>query len=133
MTTAKKIAVTDETIPLKTRIRAVYKPGMSINDLAVKTRGKVDAIKKAVRKLRAEGFITEQVAHSKNGEALRAMHNGPTLTADQRAAFRRQVSDDMMAQIAAFPASKIKRIPPGGQETFFGQMLGFSAYPSMEA
>lgn len=133
MTAEPKIYATDAKAPLIKRIRLVYQPGMTVNDLAVKTRGKVEAIKKAVQKLRAEGFIKESVAHTTRADVVKAMPCTPLLTAAQRASFRREVSADMLAQIAAFPASKITKCDPSGQKTFFGQALGGRGYPSMEA
>lgn len=131
--TAKPIKITDESIPLRTRIRAVYQPGMTVTELARRTKADVAKVKKAVGALKASGFIKVEVPHEVRGEALRRDNAGPTVTAAMKASFRRAVPEDMAAQIAAFPSSKIKIVPPGGQKTFFGQALGGRGYPSMEA
>ncbi|WP_395454703.1 hypothetical protein ACHMW5_13510 [Azospirillum melinis] len=131
--TAKPIKITDESIPLRTRIRAVYQPGMTVTELARRTKADVAKVKKAVGALKASGFIKVDVPHEGRGEALRRDNAGPTVTAAMKASFRRAVPEDMAAQIAAFPKKKITKCPPGGQKTFFGQALSNRPYPSMEA
>lgn len=133
MTTAKQIKITDASVPLRTRVRVVFEPGMTITDLARKTKAEVADVKAAVKALRKSGIIRAEVPHNEPGHALRRENAGPTITAAMKADFRREVPADMLAQIEAFPASKIKRVPPGGQKTFFAQRLSTSPYPMMEA
>ena len=124
---AEKIAITDEKIPLRTRVRVVFEEGMTITDLARKTKAEVADVKAAVKSLRKSGIIRVEVPHNKPGDALRSDFAGPTVTASTKANFRRAVSDDMAAQIAAFPAAKITKLPPGGYQSSFAQLLGSKA------
>lgn len=127
MTKPKNIAVTNKKTPLRARLRAVYKPGMSVTDLARATQSTVAQIGRAVRALRAEGFITGEVPHFPPGHAMREARQAALVTADMRAKFRRDVPEDMAAQIAAFPEKKITTLPPGGYQPSFAQLLGSKA------
>lgn len=124
MTTSEPITITDPNTPLRARIRAVYQPGMTITELARKTKAEVAKVKKAVGALRAAGFIKSEVPHDKPGDVFRKENAGPTVTAEMKANFRRAVPDDMAAQIAAFPVKKITQLPPAGYQSSFGQLLG---------
>lgn len=127
MTTAKQIKITDASVPLRTRVRVVFEPGMTITDLARKTKAEVADVKAAVKALRKSGIIRVEVPHNEPGHALRRENAGPTITAEMRANYRREVSDDMRAQIEAKLkelGDNVPTLPPAGYQSCFAQMLG---------
>lgn len=123
----KELCATDPNAPLRARIRLVFQPGMTITELARKTKAEAPKVKEAVQKLRKRGEITCDVPHNRAGDALRKDNAGPTITAEMRANFRREVSDDMRAQIEAKLkelGDNVPTLPPAGFQSCFAQMLG---------
>lgn len=123
----KVLFATDQSAPLRARVRLVFQPGMTITEIARKTMSEVSKVQEAVQKLRKRGEITCDVPHNPPGHAYRKQHCGPTITAEMRANFRRQVPDDMRAQIDAKLKEMGGKVPtetPGEYHPSFAQTLG---------
>lgn len=120
--TNEPIRLSDQSVPLRQRIRLAYQPGMSIADLQKKVRSPVEKIIDAVGKLRRRGEITCDVPHNRAGHALRAANRGRLVTAADRADFDRTIPPDMLAQIEErVRAGVITHCDPGPRCVSFPQ------------